>query len=112
MGPVGRMGPMGRMGIMGQMQMGRMGVRRGALCLLLLLAGCHSAPRFPAYYYLQRSPVRVAVVPSGNTTDHPEGSIIFDKACEEALRKKGFEVVSADQVVADAYELRALLKSW
>ena len=69
---------------------------------LLLLAGCTSAPCFPAYYYLQRTPVRVAVMPSSNTTDHPEGSIVFDKACEEALRKKGFEVVSADQVMTYA----------
>lgn len=69
---------------------------------LLLLAGCVSAPRVPAHYYFQRTPIRVAVMPSGNTTDNPEASIIFDKACEEALRKKGFEVVSADQVVTYA----------
>ena len=72
-----------------------------AMCLLVL-AGCASAPKTPAYYYLQRTPIRVAVLPSGNTTDHPDASIIFDKASEEALRKKGFEVVSADQVLTYA----------
>ena len=91
MGLMGRMGAMGRMGVMGT----------GALCLLLL-AGCTSTSRFPSSYYLQRKPVRVAVMPSGNTTEQPEASIVFDKACEEALRQKGFEVISADQLVTYA----------
>ena len=70
--------------------------------MLLLLSGCTSSRSFPSHYYLQRTPVRVAIMPSSNTTDHPEASIVFDKACEEALRKKGFEVISADQVVTYA----------
>ena len=94
----------------GQTQRSTRGARFGApgwlscgfAAILLLLAGCASAPRFPAYYYLQRTPVRVAVLPSGTTTDHPEASIVFDKACEGALRKKGFEVISADQVLTYA----------
>jgi hypothetical protein len=73
----------------------------GAL-LLLVSAGCVSKPPLPAHYYLQRAPVRVAVVPSANQTEHPEGSIVFDKAVEDALRKKGFVVVSADQVMTYA----------
>lgn len=91
----------GRPGPESRLARRRAGVCRPLLCGLacLLLAGCTSAPRTPSHYYLQRAPVRVAVMPSENTTDNPEASIIFDKACEEALRRKGFQVISADQVV-------------
>ncbi len=71
----------------------------GGLALLLLPAGCVSTRPPPAHYYLQRTPIRVAVVPSANRTEYPQGSIDFDKAVEDALRKKGFEVVTADQVL-------------
>lgn len=77
----------------------------GLLTALLLLggaAGCASTPRIPASYYLQRAPIRVAVVPSGNVTDFPEASIVFDKAVEEALHRKGFDVIGADQVLTYA----------
>ncbi|MFZ4395134.1 MAG: GNA1162 family protein [Kiritimatiellia bacterium] len=71
----------------------------GGMALLLLPAGCVTKLPPPAHYHLQRTPVRVAVVPSANRTEYPQGSIDFDKALEEALRKKGFEVVTADQVL-------------
>jgi hypothetical protein len=71
------------------------------LGLCVLGSGCAST-RIPASYYLQRKPVRVAVMPSGNKTDHPEASIVFNKAVEEALTKRGFEVISADRVVTYA----------
>ncbi len=54
------------------------------------------------HYYFQRLPVRVAVIPCANATDEPAASIIFNKACEEQLRKRGFEVVEADRVLTFA----------
>ena len=68
---------------------------------VLLAPGCATS-RLPPHCYLQREPIRVAVLPSINRTDHPEAPVVFNKACEEALRRHGFEVVSADQVVTYA----------
>lgn len=65
---------------------------------LLLLAGCASVPE-PGYNFLERSPVRVAILPSVNKTDQPGAQIVVDKAWEQALKKAGFEVVSADRVM-------------
>lgn len=77
---------------------------------MLLVQGCAASKKdFPSYYYLQRDPVRVAVMPSVNNTEHPEATIVFNKACEEALQNRGFEVVSADQVVTYASSLGATL---
>lgn len=76
--------------------------------LLLLAQGCVTTS-FPYHYYFQRSPIRVVIMPSGNKTEHPDAPVVFNKACEEALRKKGFEVVSADQVVTYASSLGLLL---
>lgn len=67
----------------------------------LLIQGC-ATPKIPWYYYFQREPIRVVVMPSGNKTDHPDAPVIFNKACEEALTAKGFKVISADRVVAYA----------
>ncbi len=64
-------------------------------------AGCAS-DRSLEHYYFQRDPVRVAVIPCENVTDEPAASIIFNKACEEQLRNRGFEVVEADRVVTFA----------
>ena len=73
------------------------------LCVIILLTqGCATQPKIPSYKYLQRTPVRVAVLPSINNTEKPDASIVFNKACEETLRKNGFEVISADQVVTYA----------
>jgi len=74
----------------------------GAAFALVLAIGAGCATSTPEHDYLRRAPVRVAVVPSLNKTDHPEASVVFNKACEEALRKRGFQVVSADQVVTYA----------
>lgn len=75
---------------------------QAGLCGLMLAIGAGCATVTPEHNYLRRAPIRVAVVPSLNRTDHPEASVIFNKACEEALRKHGFQVVSADQVVTYA----------
>ncbi len=64
-------------------------------------AGCVSSNALE-HYYFQREPVRVAVIPCANATDEPAASIIFNKACEEQLRKRGFDVVEADRVVTFA----------
>lgn len=78
--------------------------------ITLLMQGCTTTiPKIPGHYYLQRSPITIAVMPSSNKTDHPEASIVFNKSCEEALRKKGFEVISADQVVTYASSRGVLL---
>ncbi len=72
-------------------------------CIIVsLLTGCASKPKIPSYNFLQRTPVRVVVLPSVNNTQKPEASIVFNKACEEALKKKGFEVITADQVITYA----------
>jgi len=70
--------------------------------VLLLGVGCATAPSHRAHYYFQRDPIRVAVIPCVNETDEPAASIIFNKACEEQLRRRGFEVISADRVVTFA----------
>jgi hypothetical protein len=77
--------------------------------LLLLVQGCTTTSA-PWHYYLQRSPVRVVVLPSGNKTAHPDAPVIFNKACQEALTKKGFVVITADQVVTYASSRGLLLK--
>jgi hypothetical protein len=69
--------------------------------LLVLAAGCATSNR-PDHYYFQRHPVRVAVLPSQNAAPEPSAPIVFNKACEEMLRKRGFEVVSADRIVTYA----------
>jgi hypothetical protein len=80
----------------------------GLALVALIGAGC--ATSTPEHYYLRRAPIRVAVVPSLNKTDHPEAPVVFNKACEEALRERGFEVVSADQVVSYAAARGMLLR--
>lgn len=76
----------------------------------LLMQGCATtSPKIPGHYYLQRSPIIIAVMPSSNKTDHPDASIVLNKSCEEALRKKGFEVINADQVVTYASSCGVLL---
>jgi hypothetical protein len=75
---------------------------------LLLLQGC--SPTGTAWhYYMQRTPIRVVVVPSENKTEHPDASVVFNKACEEALAKKGFDVIAADEVVTYASSRGLLL---
>jgi len=69
---------------------------------LLLAAGCASSRPGEGHYYFQRDPVRVAIIPSANATDEPAASMIFNKACEERLRARGFEVINADRVVTFA----------
>jgi hypothetical protein len=69
--------------------------------ILLCGSGC-STPRGPGHYYFQRDPVRVAIIPSSNATPEPSAPIVFNKVCEDMLRKRGFEVISADRVVTYA----------
>ena len=76
--------------------------RAGFSLALLMAAGCATAPAYRTHYYFQRDPVRVAVIPCANDTDEPAASIIFNKACEEQLRQRGFEVIGADRVVTFA----------
>ena len=76
--------------------------------LLLLTQGC-ATPRTPWHYYFQRAPIRVVVLPSENKTEHPDAPLIFNKACEEALARKGFVVIGADQVVTYAAARGVLL---
>jgi hypothetical protein len=66
---------------------------------LLLAGGCAQAPQLPAWRYLQRSNVRVGIIPASNQTTQVGAPLIIDKAWEEALRKSGFVVVNADSVV-------------
>lgn len=92
-------------------------IRRASLSLvitslllpLLLTQGC--AAKIPWHYYLQRTPIRVVIMPSGNKTEQPDAPVIFNKACEEALAKKGFQVISADHVVAYAASRGMLLNA-
>ena len=73
------------------------------LCIIISFGiGCATRPKIASYKYLQRTPPRVVVLPSTNNTDKPDASIVFNKACETALSKKGFEVISSDQVVTYA----------
>lgn len=68
----------------------------------IALSGCVQAPARPSWRYLQRAPVRVAVVPSINRTEKAGAPIVVDKAWEEGLHKAGFVVISADSVVTYA----------
>ncbi|WP_372808580.1 GNA1162 family protein [Pontiella sp.] len=77
--------------------------------LLLIATGC-SSNKTPWCYYFQRAPIRVLIMPSTNRTEHPDASIIFNQACQAALEKKGFEVISADKVVAYASAEGLLLR--
>ena len=43
-------------------------------------------------------------------TEYPDAPVIFNKACEEALVRKGFVVISADHVVAYASSRGLLLR--
>jgi hypothetical protein len=89
-------------------------IRRNAWGVLAVVAvallgqGCATG-RVPWHYYFQRSPIRVVIMPSENKTEHPDAPVIFNKACEDALKKKGFEVISADQVVTYAASRGLLL---
>jgi hypothetical protein len=67
--------------------------------LLLLLPACSHVPERPTWRYLQRSPVRVAILPSNNQTAKEGASLVVDEAWENVLRKAGFVVVNADAVV-------------
>jgi ABC-type phosphate/phosphonate transport system substrate-binding protein len=61
--------------------------------------GCVTSSRDQSINYLQR-PLRVAIVPGVNRTDQPEATMVFDKAWEEALSRRNYQVVSADRVVS------------
>jgi hypothetical protein len=63
----------------------------------------------PAYNYLERSPARIAILPSVNRTDQPGAEIVLDKAWERALNYAGFEIVSADRVITYAANRGLLL---
>ena len=63
----------------------------------------------PDYNYLERSPVRVAVVPGVNRTEEPGAPIVLDKTWEKVLQAAGYEVVSADRVVTYAASRGILL---
>lgn len=71
------------------------------LLALALAAGCATSGK-PEHYYFQRQPVKVAVLPSQNASPEPSAPIVFNKACEDMLRKRGFEVVGADRIVTYA----------
>ena len=66
---------------------------------LLFLPGCVQPPERPAWRYLQKAPVRVAILPAGNRTAQVGAPLIIDKAWEEQLRRAGFVVVNADSVI-------------
>ncbi len=68
-----------------------------------------SARDLPAYNYLERSPVRVAVVPGVNRTEEPGAPIVLDKTWEKALQDAGYEVVSSDRVITYAASRGILL---
>jgi len=68
----------------------------------LLMAGCSSKPAVMSRVngsYMQKQPVRVAIMPSFNKTQEAGAAIELDKAWEAALKTHGYEVVSADTVV-------------
>ena len=69
---------------------------------MLVFSGCAQAPQRPAWRYLQRPTVRVAILPAINSTTKPGAQIIVDKAWEDNLRNAGFSVVDADSVVTYA----------
>jgi len=77
---------------------------------LILTQGC-ATNKTPWYSYFQRAPIRVVVMPSGNKTEHPDAPVIFNKACEEALTKNNFVVISADKVVTYASSRGVLLSN-
>jgi len=66
---------------------------------LFVLGGCVQPPQRPAWRYLQRPVVRVAILPSSNQTAQVGAPLIIDKLWEEHLRAAGFTVVNADSVV-------------
>ena len=57
--------------------------------LLLWSAGC-ATPGVPYHGYFQRARIRGAIMPSNNTTEYPDAPVIFNQACEAALRQRGF----------------------
>jgi hypothetical protein len=65
--------------------------------IVLLLAGCVSLPPVPSH--LQRTSFRILVMPSTVPASHPEAQITVDKAWEDVLRARGFDVVSADRAL-------------
>ena len=67
-----------------------------------LLGGCSTTPQDVRWRYLDRTPVRVAILPSVNHTDNPGAQIVVDKDWEEALKRANFQVVNADTVVTYA----------
>lgn len=71
------------------------------ILMTILFVGCKERKR-EEYEYFNRTTVRIAVMPAQTKASTPESTIIFDKACEEALKKKGFEVIPADAVVTYA----------
>lgn len=71
-----------------------------AALLVFAVAGTGCATdRDKSIDYLQR-PLRVAIVPGVNRTDQPQATMVFDKAWEEALAGRSYQVVSADRVVS------------
>lgn len=77
--------------------------RLGIVVLLgsFLVNGCVTTP-VAEHNYLKRPVMVVAVIPGSNKTEHPDGTIVVDKAWEEALTKVGFKVISADRVATYA----------
>ncbi|MGP8199076.1 MAG: hypothetical protein ACLQU4_06185 [Limisphaerales bacterium] len=67
------------------------------------------AKTHPAYDYLERSRVRVAVIPGVNRTGEPGAPIVLDKAWEKILQAAAYEVVPADSVVTYAASRGILL---
>jgi hypothetical protein len=74
----------------------------GLLAAALLLGGCATAPRKPAWQYLQSESKKIAIFPASNRTTKADAQIILDKFWEESLRKAGFTVVNADSVLTFA----------
>jgi hypothetical protein len=83
----------------------------GAALAVVLLTGCATQNTVPHHQYLQRSPIRVAIVPGLNRTDQPEAVVVLDKAWQAGLTKLGYVVVSADQVVTYAASVGASLQA-
>jgi hypothetical protein len=73
-----------------------------AAAVILALAGCASQPPRMSARFMQRNPVRVAIIPSANKTEEAAAPIMLDKIWEETLTKWGFAIVNADRVVTYA----------
>ena len=77
----------------------------------IFLTGCATPKPPPGHQYLQRTPVRVAIIPGLNKSDQPEAVVVLDKAWQVGLTRVGYEVVSADQVVTYASSVGTSLQT-